>query len=424
MLSPYHLIQEDSGTNPSGYSTPLRDCMKKKIAIEKGSNVMIWKSFVVLLVLALGTLGLQTYQFMRIRSVPVETEVYDYDARENAFTTDTLRMHAVDVDMILEQKRCNCGESSRERKNMKYLTIFTTMRDTPDKEEIHNNTIRNWVSLMPFVQPILYIEGNASGIHIRARNAGWKLRPVPRLNHGIPVFKAMYEDALSVMDTPYYAYANADILFDNSLVDTLSSLYESNIIDENFKWTAREGSVKPNATTAQLDKRPATGGLLLIGRRTNVNITDIHRSPLSLKDTAKAYGSLFVTNAQDYFITTKNGLPWSLIPELVIGRVGYDNWLVAETLDWKITTIDMSSVLLAIHQTGSDGNLAGWSTEDETLCLNRVMVSPFDYRPGHTKCCRWVAERDVTGTIRIFRRRNISKDCRRDGNPPKSKKCN
>ena len=30
----------------------------------------------------------------------------------------------------------------------------------------------------------------------------------------------------------------------------------------------------------------------------------------------------------DYFISTNNGYPWADIPKVIIGRDGYDNWLV------------------------------------------------------------------------------------------------
>lgn len=41
-----------------------------------------------------------------------------------------------------------------------------------------------------------------------------------------------------------------------------------------------------------------------------------------------AQGSLFVTNAEDYFIFTKGTVPWSRLVDVVIGRPGYDNYLV------------------------------------------------------------------------------------------------
>ena len=37
---------------------------------------------------------------------------------------------------------------------------------------------------------------------------------------------------------------------------------------------------------------------------------------------------LFQTNAEDYFIFTKDTIPWNDIEDIVIGRPGYDNYLV------------------------------------------------------------------------------------------------
>lgn len=37
---------------------------------------------------------------------------------------------------------------------------------------------------------------------------------------------------------------------------------------------------------------------------------------------------LFQTDAEDYFIFTKDTIPWNDIEEIVIGRPGYDNYLV------------------------------------------------------------------------------------------------
>ncbi|ELT90708.1 hypothetical protein CAPTEDRAFT_228774 [Capitella teleta] len=173
-------------------------------------------------------------------------------------------------------------------------------------------------------------------------------------------------------------------------------------------------------TQDELAARPASGGLLIIGRRTNVNVTDLD-SARTLSEVAHKKGTLFITNAEDYFITTKSGMPWHVIPDLVIGRPGYDNWLVARAIDWKATVVDASDAVLAVHQTGSDGNLAGWSTSDETLCINRNIVGEFDYRPGHSKCCPHVAQKDISGVTRIFRRNQISKDCFRIGRQPKGK---
>ena len=55
--------------------------------------------------------------------------------------------------------------------------------------------------------------------------------------------------------------------------------------------------------------------------------------------------------AEDYFITTRDGFPWKSIPKLVIGRIGYDNWMVSQACDKGIAYFS----LLAFHTFSSLG---------------------------------------------------------------------
>ena len=43
--------------------------------------------------------------------------------------------------------------------------------------------------------------------------------------------------------------------------------------------------------------------------------------------------------AVDYFITTRDGFPWASVPKVVVGRVGYDNWMVS--INWVIKWVCM-----------------------------------------------------------------------------------
>ena len=45
-------------------------------------------------------------------------------------------------------------------------------------------------------------------------------------------------------------------------------------------------------------------------------------------------GTLFQTNAQDYFIMRLGSLDWGSIPDFVIGRPAYDNVRQGDELDW------------------------------------------------------------------------------------------
>jgi hypothetical protein len=48
-------------------------------------------------------------------------------------------------------------------------------------------------------------------------------------------------------------------------------------------------------------------------------------------------------------------------PEVVVGRLAYDNWLVLNANKRRHTTIDATRTLLALHQTTEKGNDEGRS---------------------------------------------------------------
>ena len=70
-------------------------------------------------------------------------------------------------------------------------------------------------------------------------------------------------------------------------------------------------------------------------------------------------GELFHDLAQDYFVVTGGDtLDWSRdVPPFVIGRRGYDNWMVAYVHKHpNITLLDGTQTMRVIHQTDEDGN--------------------------------------------------------------------
>ncbi len=67
----------------------------------------------------------------------------------------------------------------------------------------------------------------------------------------------------------------------------------------------------------------------------------------------------FQDDAQDFFIVRRGTFPWSTIPEFVVGRPAYDNWLLDYAEHHDFDTVDLSKTVHAIHQTGVDGNKAG-----------------------------------------------------------------
>jgi len=263
------------------------------------------------------------------------------------------------------RKKVLFGTSSRgDAASQAIVTMFTTIRDRKCRDEIHSRLIRNWAALSPALEPVLFVpstEYNTSSWKATASSYNWTVRILYELRHHLPIVKAMFQHALSFANTPFIGYANADILFDRSLISTLRHLHQ------------------------KLDV--ANQMMLIVGRRRNVAINkiDLGSGDNLTHISSLDYVKFFHGRAQDYFIVSRRGLPWQEIPDFVVGRNGYDNWLVARAQDWNITLVDASKTILALHQCGKDGYLSGSRTvPKETRALNIMLAGKFNYGRGTT----------------------------------------
>lgn len=131
-------------------------------------------------------------------------------------------------------------------------------------------------------------------------------------------------------------------------------------------------------------------------------------------------------NAQDYFITTRSGFPWSTIPDFVVGRAGVDNWLLVTALARRAAVVDASGTVTARHQVWSGYKPSAHFTQpvgDATV--NYVLAGhSFDYSLGLTDCAplETTAVATLTGAGKnncdnrrtvTLRRRQLSRYCRR-----------
>ena len=284
------------------------------------------------------------------------------------------------ADLDVKYRRLESGNSNVSRdisqttnqsKDYKtpILTLFTTFRDRKTRIETHHRTLTNWASLRPFVQPILMtpITDRNSTWPETARRKGWKVKECTGLRHNIPILKSMFLDVMQESESPFIGFANGDILFDSAIHINLQRLYEEQKMTNNNE------------------------SILLVGRRTNIQLMTFNLGKgddyTLLHDAFKKTKQLLVSVvAQDYFIVNRNGLPWNKIPDFVVGRPGYDNWLVTMAQKWNIQLVDLSNTVMALHQTGQDGIGAGFKIAPKQRGLNYQLAKRFKYAAGKTTC--------------------------------------
>ena len=93
----------------------------------------------------------------------------------------------------------------------------------------------------------------------------------------------------------------------------------------------------------------------MIGRRWNVRWENLTLYlPEQVTHIAKAYGTLHIRSAVDYFIIANNEFPWDKLPDVVIARRGYDNFVVMMAVQENVSVVDISNTLVAVHQTDKE----------------------------------------------------------------------
>ncbi len=241
------------------------------------------------------------------------------------------------------------------------LILFTTFTPVRTKWLIYYNTIRVWGLLQPFVQPVIFCEEMDADIKWMFQHHGWKILPVPVYRYGVPVLSKMFTKVISLFDASFYGYANGDILFDESLTLTLISLQQEYYVAKDT---------------------------FIIGRRLNHDTT-VQDSIASLDQlrTMARNASIFMSQAMDYFITTRKGFLWSGIPDFVVGKRGNDNWIVMHALRHSAMTIDTTNSVLSLHQSDAQGQFEGRNSNHSEI--NMELIGNISMTAGHTDCMKW-----------------------------------
>jgi len=204
------------------------------------------------------------------------------------------------------------------------ITIFSTPKAfTGHIEVIQRNAIQSWQRLHPDIEIILV--GDDAGAAEVSEELGIRhIKTVAKNRHGTKYLASIYDQVQEVARHPVLCHINCDILL---MSDFLSAARAVLRTTERF---------------------------LMAGRRWDVDL----RQPLDFRDAnwerdldALARKTNRPRPAQwiDYFLFSK-GLYYKQIPEFVIGRPGWDNWLLWYPLSLKVPLIDASRDVRAVHQ--------------------------------------------------------------------------
>jgi hypothetical protein len=223
------------------------------------------------------------------------------------------------------------------------LTFFSTPKPFLGHiDTIQRNAIRSWQRLHPDVEVILI--GDDQGAAETCQELGLiHIKKVKRNPFGTKYLADIYDQAQEAARHDVLCHVNCDILLMSDFQSALESL-------------------------AQTRQR-----FLMAGRRWDVElheVVDFDRPTWEeeLKQRAKETNCQRPAQWIDYFVFNK-GLYYRKIPELLIGRPGWDNWLLWSAISSGVRLVDVSGVVCAVHQNHDysyhpDGEKGVWEGEE------------------------------------------------------------
>lgn len=216
----------------------------------------------------------------------------------------------------------------------------------------------------------------------------------------LPLLRSLYLKAASLHpDAATYTYVNGDILPRHDFHVTL------------------------DAVTSMSEQVWNNTGFMIVGRRADVDWKQHKTSVLDSGfrfDDFHARGNLQPEFVEDFFCVSRNAIAWQNIPPFVIGRVGYDNWLVNYVYHKPdVHLVDATLSIKVIHQSNEGGSRArgGGKKINEDYWWNHDVANNdttksrgvtshlakrkwFDH--GHTTHARWVTSTSKNDTGSVF----------------------
>jgi hypothetical protein len=212
------------------------------------------------------------------------------------------------------------------------ITLFSAPKafNDPHISLIQRNAVRSWLALDGQVEVLLM--GDEPGLKEAARGLGVRLIPITeRAESGAPKISALFAAAHREARHANLCYLNADIiLLDNFLRGVERSA-------ERLK------------------------SFLLVGQRWDVKIEVDLFSGGDWQDTLHSImqdgAELHPPMGSDYFVFPRD--QFTGIPDFVLGRAGWDNWMIYQGRHLKIPVIDATRAITVVHQEHDYAHLPG-----------------------------------------------------------------
>jgi len=224
---------------------------------------------------------------------------------------------------------------------MPLITLFSAPKPftNPHIAMIQRNAIKSW-TLLPDVDVILL--GEEEGLAEAAKELGVKHIPhVARNTSGTPLISSMFQLARENSSSDLLCIINADMIL---MPDFVEAVLES--------------------SSLLLDRRQQAVGLqkfVLLSQRWDYDIAaplDFAAGwDLRLGESVRKQNQLHRPAGSDFFLFPKSC--YTDIPDFIIGRAGWDNWMIYKARQQKWVVIDCTPSVMIVHQNHDYSHLPG-----------------------------------------------------------------
>lgn len=205
------------------------------------------------------------------------------------------------------------------------LTIFSTPKPFEGHIElVQRNAIRSWLCLFRDCEIILL--GDEKGTEEVAKEFGLRhISEVAYNKFGTPLVNSIFEIVQSAATYDILCYVNTDIILMSDFVEALQRVIEKK---QRF---------------------------LMVGERWDVEVKEFLDFKAAdreqkLRLHVSKHGQLHFPRAvaMDYFVFPR--FIWGKLPPFAVGRPGWDNWMIYRARCLGIPVIDVTPMVMAIHQ--------------------------------------------------------------------------
>jgi hypothetical protein len=230
---------------------------------------------------------------------------------------------------------------------MPLITFFSAPKPFTDPHiaMIQRNAIKSW-TLLHDVEVILL--GEEVGLAETAKELGVKHVPnVARNASGVPLISSMFQLARENSNSEFLCIINADMI----------------LMPDFVQATLESSSLLLEKRTAYPDRHESRSSpdFVLLSQRWDLDVTQpiefIEDWQDRLWSTVHRLGTLHRPAGSDFFLFPKSC--YQDIPNFIIGRAGWDNWMICKARKEGWPVIDCTPSVVIVHQNHDYSHLPG-----------------------------------------------------------------